>query len=89
MRPINDVGVVGYGAYIPMYRIKASEIARVWGRGGPAPVEEKAVNGLDEDSITIAFEAARYAMMRARIDPKELGAVYVGTETCLKRHAVK
>lgn len=88
MKPINQVGIVGYGAYVPRYRIKAAEIARVWGVAGDRlPIEEKSVVGLDEDTITIAVEAAKYALRRARIDPSDLGAVYVGTES--KPYAVK
>ncbi len=82
-----SVFVEGYGAYIPRYRIPSSEIARVWGYAGALPVKEKAVAGLDEDSITMAVEAARYALRRAGISGEELGAVYVGTES--KPYAVK
>ena len=82
MQPAIPVGIVGYGAYVPRYRIKASEIARVWGAGdGGLPVEEKAVPGLDEDVISMSIEAARNALLRAQIDPQDLGAVWVGSES--------
>ena len=82
----STVGIVGYGAYIPMNRLKASEISRVWGGFG-APIEEKAVGAMDEDTVTISVECARYAVKRANIRPKEIGAIYVGTES--KPYAVK
>ncbi len=88
MKPDKEVGIVGYGAYIPRYRITAAEICRVW-KGGEDTLhlEEKSVPGLDEDTATIAIEAARNALDRADIDPKELGALWVGSES--KPYAVK
>ncbi len=83
LRPDRPVGIVGYGAYVPRYRIQAAEIARVWtggGRGG-LPIKEKAVPGLDEDVITMSIEAARNALARARISAGELRAVWVGSES--------
>ncbi len=51
MKPKRDVGVVGYGAYVPRYRIRAEEIARVWGGADDGlPIEEKSVAGLDTDT---------------------------------------
>ena len=85
-KTINAVGIAGYGAYIPMNRLKASEIARVWGGSG-APIEEKAVAAMDEDAVTIAVECAKHAVKRASIRPQEIGAIYVGTES--KPYAVK
>jgi hydroxymethylglutaryl-CoA synthase len=74
-------GIVGYGVYLPLYRIKISEVARVWG-GKPDPeMEEKSVAGPDEDTTTMAVEAARNALKRAGINPKDIGAVYVGSES--------
>lgn len=86
LKPNKEVGIVGYGAYVPMYRIKAEEIGRVWGVNS-FPIQEKSVNNLDEDAITIGIEAARNALKRAQIDPKEIRALWFGTES--KPYAVK
>ena len=77
-----DVGIVGYGSYIPRYRLPGAEIARIW-TGGEAqsPVREKAVAGVDEDVITMAIEAARNAIVCAEIDPRHIRAVWVGSES--------
>jgi hydroxymethylglutaryl-CoA synthase len=82
MRPSRPVGIVGYGAYVPCYRLPASEIARVWTGGlGGTPIREKSVPGLDEDVATMSIEAARNALARARIDPSLIRAVWVGSES--------
>jgi hydroxymethylglutaryl-CoA synthase len=78
-------GIVSYGVYIPRYRIRLNEIARVWGDGDDIAeslrVFEKSVPDLDEDAVTIAVEAARNAIARANIDPRRIGAIYAGSES--------
>lgn len=79
-------GIVGYGAYIPRNRIKVEEIAKVWGADAPSykrglMLEEKSVPSPDQDTITMSVEASKYALIRAGIDPFEIGAVYVGSES--------
>jgi len=82
MRPARDVGIIGYGAYVPRYRLPASEVARVWTEGTSAlPIKEKAVPGLDEDVATMSIEAARNALARAGISPTAIRAVWVGSES--------
>ncbi len=81
-----DVGIVGYGAYIPRYRIRVEEIAKVWGGSAETVqkglmISEKAVAGLDEDTTTISVEAARNAIKMAGVVPKDIGAIYVGSES--------
>ncbi|MEM2192800.1 MAG: hypothetical protein QXG38_04225, partial [Candidatus Hadarchaeales archaeon] len=66
--------------------IKVEEIARVWGVDPETikkglNVYEKSVPGLDEDTATIAVEAARNAVQHAGINPAEIGAIYVGSES--------
>ncbi|WP_119067981.1 hydroxymethylglutaryl-CoA synthase [Aggregatilinea lenta] len=76
------VGIVGYGAYVPRYRLPGTEVARVWTGGtGGSPIKEKAVAGLDEDVITMSIEAAQNALARASIDPRLIRAVWVGSES--------
>ncbi len=79
-------GIVGYGVYIPVYRIKIEEIARVWGRNAEnikksLLIGEKAVAGYDEDAVTIGVEASRNALKMAEIDPKDIGAIFFGSES--------
>ena len=79
-------GIVGYGCYIPRYRITVEEIARVWGKDGKhvsagLNVKEKAVASMDEDTATIAIECARKAIEQSGVEPQEIGALYVGSES--------
>jgi hydroxymethylglutaryl-CoA synthase len=80
------IGIVGYGSYVPRYRIKVEEIARVWDKDGKKisaglGVNEKAVASFDEDACTMAVEAAREAVEVAKIDAQKIGALYVGSES--------
>jgi len=82
MRPSKPVGIVGYGAYVPRFRLPGSEVARVWTGGlGGSPVTEKAVAAPDEDVTTMSIEAARNALARSGIDPLALRAVWIGSES--------
>ncbi len=81
-QPAHPVGIVGYGSYIPRYRLPGSEISRIWSEDkDDSPVKEKAVPGIDEDTATMSIEAARNALARAQIDPKQIRAVWVGSES--------
>ncbi len=80
------VGIITYGAYIPRFRIKVEEIARVWGANaaeitGGLGVLEKAVPDYDENTATFSVEAARSALRRRPIDVADIKAVYVGSES--------
>lgn len=83
LRTNRPVGLVGYGAYVPRYRLPAVEVARVWagGKTSGLPIKEKAVPGMDEDVVTMSIEAARNALMRADISPEQLRAVWIGSES--------
>ncbi len=79
-------GVVSYGFYIPKYRLKTSDVALVWGKdadivSGSLAVAEKAVSGSDEDSLTMAYESASMALSDIKLNRKEIGAVFVGSES--------
>jgi len=79
-------GIVSYGGYIPRYRIRPKDIGIVWGADGEAMgrglnIRAKSVPGPDEDVITISVEASRACMAKVDIDPTEIGAIYVGSES--------
>lgn len=80
------VGIITYGAYIPKLRIRVEEIARVWGANpteitGGLGVYEKSVPDIDENTATIAVEAARNALARRHVSKDDIGAIYVGSES--------
>jgi len=79
-------GIVSYGSYVPIYRIKPEEIARIWG-DDPEKMKNnlfilsKSVPSPDEDVASISVEAARNALKRKKINPHDIGAIYVGSES--------
>lgn len=79
-------GIVSYGTYIPKYRIKILDIAKAL-KKDPAEVvaglqiEEKAIASIDEDAATLAFEAGLQALVNGKIDPQQIGAILVGSES--------
>ncbi len=81
------VGIVGYGAHIPRHRIRVEEIAKVWGADAPSykkglQLRQKSVPTPDVDTITLSVEATKNALKRAGdIDPADIGAVYIGSES--------
>ncbi|HKZ98409.1 MAG TPA: hydroxymethylglutaryl-CoA synthase [Thermoplasmata archaeon] len=79
-------GIVSYGGYVPRYRIRPKDIGAVWGADGEAMgralnIRAKSVPGPDEDVITISVEAARACMAKVDVDPQDVGAIYVGSES--------
>jgi len=85
-------GIVDYGFYIPKYRIKIEDIANQWGKCADKVelslrITEKAVAGTDEDVLTMAYEAASSFLSGDKKAKKQIGAVFVGSETF--QYAVK
>ena len=83
---MTDVGIISYGAYIPRLRIKSSDIALAWGKdpetiAAGLGIREKSVPSPDQDVATISVEVARAALARCKIDPQDIGAIYVGSES--------
>ena len=83
---MTEIGIVSYGGYIPQTRIKVEDIAKVWGKDGSRiskglGINEKSVPNVDQDTATISVEAARAALVRSSIDPQDIGAIYIGSES--------
>lgn len=82
----DDVGIVSFGGYVPCYRIKAETIAEAHHQDSDQiqqslQIFEKSVPGKDEDTITIAVQAAQHALERCNFDKTNIGAIYVGSES--------
>lgn len=80
------VGIVGYGVYIPRYRLKLSEIAKVWEKEeeeivNSLKVQEKSVAYFDEDSVTLAIAASKRALSMSKLAVSDIKALYMGSES--------
>ena len=80
------IGIISYGVSIPRYRIKIADIAAIWGKRAQEierglGVFEKVVPNIDEDAATLAVEAGKRALERVKLDPQEIGALFVGSES--------
>lgn len=78
--------IIGYGAYVPRYRVKIEDIADVWKKEATEIVtglriSEKSVPAFDEDSVTLAVVAAKNAFKMADITPTQIESVYFGSES--------
>jgi hydroxymethylglutaryl-CoA synthase len=78
------IGISSYGYYIPRYRITTEEIARQNGKSaadiiGSLGLLSKAVAGRDEDSATMALQAAFLATETT--EKHKIGLVLFGSET--------
>jgi len=71
------VGIKSFGAYIPRLRLSREVIARGWGI--PAAPGTIAVANFDEDSLTMAYEAATDCMVG--FEPEKLGGVFFASTT--------
>ncbi len=82
---MNKVGIVSYGAGIPVCRLKVDDVIQVWKNTdlslvkGQLGVLERAVLQPDEDVITLGVLAAQRALDKA--PPCSLEALYLGTCT--------
>lgn len=78
-------GIISYGVYVPLYRLRTSDIAAVWGKEDKTAqslgVYSKTVAGHDEDAVTLGFEAAISAINRISFNPKKIGSLFVGSES--------
>jgi hydroxymethylglutaryl-CoA synthase len=81
-----DVGLDSVGFYAPKFRLSLDDLAKKRGvdpekfRQGLL-AEEFAVPDYGEDAIGMAIIAAQNAIARGRINPKEIDAIFVGSES--------
>lgn len=68
-------GIVGYGVYIPKFRIENKDADESHG------VKERTVPFADEDTTTFAVEAAKRALIHAGLDGRYVKKCYLGSES--------
>jgi len=81
-----NVGIDAIGFYAPRFRLYLEDLAK---KRGVDPVkyrqgllaEEFAVPDYGEDAISMAIMAAQNVIARGKINPKEIDAIFVGSES--------
>ena len=63
-------GIIGYGTYVPYYRLDRAKITEAMGSGGGRG--HRAVANHDEDTTTMGVEAARNALKAATKTPASI-----------------
>jgi len=63
-------GIIGYGTYVPYYRLDRAKITAAMGSGGGRG--HRAVAGYDEDTTTMGVEAARNALRGSTVTPSSI-----------------
>ncbi|WP_254533628.1 zinc ribbon domain-containing protein [Natrinema gelatinilyticum] len=76
---MSSPGISGVGGYAPKTRIPAEEFSESWGQFEGSGIESTAVLDADEDSITMAYEAARRALDVADTDGPEIKSLAFAT----------
>ena len=71
------IGITSYGAYIPMHRMPREVFYNAW--GGAKMPGERSVCNFDEDSLTMAWEAAADCMRG--IDANKVDGLFYATTT--------
>lgn len=71
-------GLIAYGAHVPYHRLARADVAAALGT--PAAKGTRAVAGYDEDTTSMAVEAARTALARGDLRPR-IGQLFLATAT--------
>ncbi|HEY2213919.1 MAG TPA: hydroxymethylglutaryl-CoA synthase, partial [Acidimicrobiales bacterium] len=65
-----SAGIVGWGTYLPYWRLQRSAIGGVLGSGGGRG--SRSVASFDEDTTTLGVEAGRQALAVGGFEPSAL-----------------
>ncbi|NPV69563.1 MAG: hypothetical protein HPY55_02810 [Firmicutes bacterium] len=74
-------GIIGWGAFIPRKRIRAADFKAAWGSFGGVRILEKTVPDVDDDSVTMATNAAQAAVRHAGIDAASVRAIALASSS--------
>ncbi|RQG87903.1 ACP synthase [Natrarchaeobius halalkaliphilus] len=78
---MTDRAIAGVGAYVPSDRIAAQEFTEALGTFGGTGIQQKSVPAVDEDSLTMAAEAATIALETTGIEPESVDGLSLATTT--------